>query len=236
MILSFHTVEAGPRKAMAMLRSRPDPARIPGLRYAETVIGAPLREGVLPRRAPGRVALIAAWDSDAPLDEFLDRSPLARSLEYGWQVRLEPLRAWGTWSALPNLARPESAVNEDDPVVVLTLGRLRLLRSAPFMAASAPAEREALAHPGVLVATGFARPPRIVATFSVWRSAREMREYAVGERPGGHLRAIQAHKRRAFHHESVFVRLRPYAAKGTWDGVELLADERGAAADRTASM
>jgi hypothetical protein len=235
-ILSFHIADAGPRNAIGVLRSRPDPARVPGLRYAETLLGAPLRAGLLPKRAPGRVALIAAWDSDAALETFIERTPLARSLEHGWQVRLEPVRAWGAWSALPDIARPESPVADDEPVAVLTLGRLRLLRFAPFLAASAPAEREALAHPGVLAATGLARPPRIVATFSVWRTAREMREYALGDQPGGHLRAITAHKRRPFHHESVFVRFRPYAATGSWDGVKLLADERGAAASRSAPV
>ena len=223
MILSFHIADANPRATLAVLRSRPPAGAITGLRYAETAIGAPLRSGLLPQRAPGRVALIAAWDSDAALDEFLDKSPMARRLEHGWRVRLEPLRAWGAWSALPDLARPELPVDEAEPVAVLTLGRLRLLRTVPFVKTSGGAEREVLAQPGLLAATGLARPPRLVATFSVWRSAREMRAYAIGEETGRHLHAIEEHKRRAFHHESVFVRFRPYGAVGTWGGRDPLA-------------
>jgi hypothetical protein len=223
LILSFHITKAGPARALRVLRSRPEPSLVPGLRYAETMIGAPLRAGHLPQRAPAEVALIAAWDSDAALDQFINESRLSLPLERGWRVRLEPLRAWGVWSALRDLPKSEEPVDEEEPVAVLTLGRLRLLRLLPFISASAPAEREALSHPGVLAATGLARPPRLVATFSLWRTAREMRQYAVGETPGGHLHAVNAHKQRAFHHESVFVRFRPYAAEGSWGGRDPLA-------------
>jgi hypothetical protein len=230
-MLSFHIADAGVRRTAATLRSRLDPAGTPGLRYAETVIAAPLRSRRLPDRGPGRVALFAAWDSDADLDRFLDDHPLARSLEHGWRVRLEPVRTWGSWAALPDLQQRETPVEDEEPTAVLTLGRLRLRRTASFVSASAAAEREALAHPGLLAATGLARPPRLVATFSLWRTAREMRDYAVGPRPDGHLRAIEAHKQRPFHHESVFARFRPYAAQGAWGGRNPLAAVESLASD-----
>jgi len=204
------------------LRSRPRPAGTPGLRYAEPMTGAPLRTGAVTLPTVGRVALIAAWDDDAALDRFTSAHPLATLLHPGWHVRLEPLRAWGSWSALPDLPTAERDV-DDEPVAVLTLGRLRLLHARRFLAASGPAEREATTHPAVVAATGLARPPRLVATFSLWRTGREMREYAVGDAPGGHKRAIDAHRRRPFHHESVFARFRPYGASGSWDGRDPLA-------------
>jgi hypothetical protein len=57
-----------------------------------------------------------------------------------------------------------------------------------------------------------------VATFSVWRSVDEMRKYAIGAEPGAHRRAIAAHQKHPFHHESAFVRLRPIGSRGIWDG------------------
>lgn len=89
-----------------------------------------------------------------------------------------------------------------------------------------------MTHAGLLAATGLARPPRFVATFSLWRTPAEMREYAVGRTPGSHLHAIRAHNRDPFHHESVFVRFRPYAAQGRWDGFNPLADASTADASR----
>ena len=110
-----------------------------------------------------------------------------------------------------------------DPVAALTLGRVRLRRLLPFLRASARAEGEAAANPEMLAGTALARPPRLVCTFSLWRTAQAMREYAQGDPESGHPRAVAEHLRRLFHHESVFVRLRPYASSGAWDGRDPLA-------------
>jgi hypothetical protein len=75
----------------------------------------------------------------------------------------------------------------------------------------------------LLAATALARPPRLVATFSLWRTAASMRAYAYGETGEAHRDASRAHGARPFHHESAFVRFRPYAALGAWDGLDPLA-------------
>jgi hypothetical protein len=219
-IVSVHLADVGPRAALDTLRRRPSAA---GLRYAETVIAAPLGGALLPRPRIGTAGLIAAWDDDRALDDFLRAHPLAQRLARGWHVRLEPLRASGGWSALPELSEQAGSVDDDEPVAVLTLGRLRLPRTLPFLRASAGAEAQAVADPGLLAATGLARPPALVATFSLWRTASEMRDYAYGRSGDGHLAASRAHAEQPFHHESVFARFRPYAASGAWNGREPLA-------------
>jgi len=223
MILSVHIADVGATRAPGVLRSRPDPAVVSGLRYAETTIAAPLGGGLLPRPQPGRVGMIAAWEDDDALEHFLTEHPLAERLAGGWHASLEPLRASGTWSRLQGLPRQALAVDEAEPVAVLTLGRLRLARVVPFLRASATAERQAVADPALLAATGLARPAQLVATFSLWRTASAMREYAYGAGGEGHSTAIGAHRAQPFHHESVFIRLRPYASQGSWDGRDPLA-------------
>ena len=53
-----------------------------------------------------------------------------------------------------------------------------------------------------------------------------MREYATGA-AGSHRAAVAADRARPFHHESAFVRFRPYASRGSWDGRDpLAADHR----------
>ena len=44
MIVSVHLADLGPRAVPGVLRGKPEPAAIPGLRYAETTITAPLGE------------------------------------------------------------------------------------------------------------------------------------------------------------------------------------------------
>jgi hypothetical protein len=111
---------------------------------------------------------------------------------------------------------------DDEAVAVLTLGWLRLNRVRPFLRAAGPAEAEAVDHPAVLSTAALARPPHLVSTFSLWRSAAEMREYAVRE-GGPHSAAVRTDREDGFHHESAFIRFRPYASEGAWQGSDPLA-------------
>lgn len=187
------------------------------MRWAKTVTLAPLGPSVLPSPTVGRAGLIAAWEDDASLDAFLSDHRIAAALEGGYRVRLKPLRIVGAWPELGELDLPhEQPSCEGGSVAVLTLGRLRLRRALPFLRASARAEADALASPALLFGTGLARPPRIVATFSLWRDVAGMREYVEGV-AGGHRSASRAHAERSFHHASAFIRFRPYDEVGRWE-------------------
>jgi hypothetical protein len=221
-IVSVHLAEVGLRAAPTVLRKPPRPDAVPGLTYAETTITAPLGGGLLPSPSFSRVGMIAAWEDDGALEEFSRSHPLAERLAGGWQVRLQPLRVFGAWSGMPGLPAKALPVDDEEPVAVLTLGRLRLNRALAFLRSSASAEAAAAADPGVLASTGLARPPHLASTFSLWRSAAEMREYAAAK-SGAHQAAVGADRERAFHHESAFVRFRPYASKGSWGGRDPLA-------------
>ncbi|MBA2625945.1 MAG: spheroidene monooxygenase, partial [Acidimicrobiia bacterium] len=137
MIASVHIANLGLRQAASVLRRAPRPAEVDGLRHADVAITAPLGGSVLPAPDLRRVGLIALWDSDAALDAFLDRRPLAGTLGGGWQVRLDPLRAWGSWPGLPSDLTRSRTVPHAGPAVVLTLGRVKLRRLLPFLRASA---------------------------------------------------------------------------------------------------
>jgi hypothetical protein len=223
MIVSVHIADASPAAAAAVLLKPPRPAEVPGLTYAETTTTAALGEPLLPPRQLGRIGMIAAWDDDAALERFSHSHPLAQRFAGGWQVRLEPLRVFGSWAGMPGLPAKALPVDDGEPVGVLTLGRLRLRRIAAFRRSATPAERAAIDDPALLAGTGLARPPRLVATFSLWRSAGEMRRYATVA-SGPHRAAVQADRTRPFHHESAFVRFRPYASQGNWDGRDPLAE------------
>lgn len=219
MLGSIHLADGGVRATTSALRRTPAPADVPGLRNAHTLIAAPLG-----RRPPapqlGRRALVAFWDDEASLDRFLDAHPLAGALVEGWSVRLDPLRAvhvaGGPWPGLPD-DLPTRPVDGDGPVVVLTIGHLRLPRLVTFLRTSARAERQVAGSPGVLWATGLANvTQRIVATLSIWDSAQHTRAYATST--SGHAAALRAEAQRSFHHYGSFTRWRPYAARGSLAG------------------
>jgi hypothetical protein len=235
MVVSVQLADVGMRTVPKVFRHRPRRANVPGLLYAETVGAAPLSGSLLPApQRTGRVGLLAAWEDDAAFEAFAAEHPLARRLSDGWQVRLEPLHVYGAWPELPGLPSGEIEVGEEEPVAVLTIGRLRLRRIRPFLRASAGAEGEAVANPAMLAATGLARPPRLVSTFSLWRNVAAMREYARGHREGAHPAATRAHRENSFHHESAFIRFRPYASRGQWDGRDPLADGKARLGGRQA--
>lgn len=211
MIVSIDIAEVGPRRGLGILAKPPHPDRVEGLRYAQTVFTAPLGSS-RPEPSFGTVALIAAWDDEAALDRFASH-PLAEELASGWHARMQPLRVFGSWPGLSGLPERPLPVDDQEPVVVLTLGRVKPWRVRPFLRTSASAERDVLAEPGLLASTAFARLPDLVATFSLWRTAAEMRGYA-NRRDGSHRAAVAKDRERPFHRHSAFIRFRPYETRG----------------------
>jgi hypothetical protein len=214
---SVHVADVGVR-ALALTRRPPAPGSIPGLRNAEVGLAAPLRASLLPQPQFGRAVLVGFWDDDDAIDRFVDGHPLAAQFASGWQVRLEPLRAFGTWPGLPADVPTSRQVDDDGPVVAITLGRLRASQTVRFFRTSAKAEAAVVEAPGLVWATGFARVPKIVATCSLWESATAAAAYAFGRRQPAHPDAIAADEAKPFHHQQAFIRFRPYAGRGHLDG------------------
>ncbi len=218
MIVSVHLADVGRLQAQRLLLKGLSARRVPGMRYGEVVFAAQLGHR-LPRPKPGRVGLIAAWEDDLALDRFLGGHRLAEQLAGGWHARLEPIHCFGSWAGMEELKTASLPTGDEEPVAALTLGRLRIARTRDFLRAARPTERDAVDNPAVAAITGFGRitPPRLVSTFTIWRSLAAMREYAFGK-DGSHQAAVKVDRAHPFHRESAFIRFRPYASEGTWDG------------------
>jgi hypothetical protein len=217
MIASVHVADVGVKSALKVLRKAPRPGSIAGLRHANVAVAAALGGSMAPKPQAGRVGLIAFWDDDDAIDRFLAGHPLAAALAVGWHTRLEPLRAFGTWPGLPaDVPRPRVVAHEG-PAAVLTLGRLRITQAVRFLKASNKAENGVLGAEGLLWATAMARPP-FVATCSLWQSAEALSAYAYGSDAGPHPAAIASDRTKPFHHQSAFIRFRPYGSEGSLAG------------------
>jgi len=219
---SFHLAEVPVHVGVrAVAGSGPDAT---GLDHAECLslmrLGAPT---VSPDRLQlRRVAVFAQWRDEAALDTYLESDPLGRRLADGWHVRMEFLRRWSTLAALPGLPVRAGRWDQEEPVVAVTVARMRIPELPRFLRHGKPVERLVRDHPGVTLALAAVRPPRTVATFSVWRTVREMEEMVHGRSdvadPARHSSAMAERERRDFHHEFATFRFRPTSEHGSWLG------------------
>lgn len=223
-IHSFHLAEVPRRTGVKALLRPPTPATVPGLDHLESLslmrLGAPV---VSPDRLQlRRLAVFAQWQDEAALDRFLANDALGHSLASGWHVRMEYLRRWSSIAALPGLPARAGAWTQEEPVVAVTLARMRMPEIPRFLRHGRPVERLVRDHPGVTLAIAGFRPPRTISTFTVWHSTRQMLEMVHGRSnvtdPTRHAAAMRERERRDFHHEFATFRFRPLSEHGSWEG------------------
>lgn len=182
-----------------------------GLRWADVAALVPLASSRPPTLR--RAALVAFWDDEDAAAEFAATNPYAARFSGGFHASLRPLRAFGAWPGLADGIPVARSVAHDGPVVVLTLGRLRLSQVVRFFRASRPAERAAKSSDGMIWGTAAARPP-FVATISIWHDSRATTDYAYNRQRPNHANAIAAQQRKDFHRQSAFVRFAPIHIEG----------------------
>ena len=216
MIASLQFADVGRAQAARLLALPPRPGEH-GLRHAAVGVAVPLSGKLLPSPSLRRVGLLAFWEDDEAAQSFLERSPIGEALAGGWRSRLEPLRVWGSWPGVPAELQRARHTAYQGPTVVVTLGRLRLSQTARFLRASSRAEAEVLDAPGLVWATGLARPP-FVCTCSLWRSVADMSAYAYDHDGAAHPAAIAEDRAKPFHRQSAFIRFRPYEITGSLAG------------------
>lgn len=219
-LFTFHLVQAPVATAVSLLRR---PPRAAGLRYAECLslmrLGAP---ALSPDRMQlRRLAMFARWDDEAALESFLT----SRDGEWfasGWHVRMMFLRRWSQLAALADLPARADSWTEEEPVVAVTLARMRLPEVPRFLAWGKPVERLVRDHPGATLALAAMRPPRSISTFSIWESVREMTDMVRGHGPvegsTRHADTMTERARRDFHREFATFRFRPLSEHGSWEG------------------
>lgn len=169
-----------------------------------------------------RLAMFAAWENEAAIDDFLQSSRLGRALANGWHVRLRFLRRWGHVAAFDGLPAKAHETDPEAPVVAVTVARMQLLQVPRFLKWGVPVERLVRDHPGHTLALAATRPPRTIATFTIWNTAREMLAMVHGrgaiEAPERHATAMVERRRKDFHVEFTTLRFTCLSEHGAWDG------------------
>ena len=234
-VFSFHLAKTTVATTAGALLRPPTTASVPGLRHAECMavmaLGSPILSPA--RMQLRRLAMFASWESAGAVDDFLADTELGRALALGWHVRLEFLRRWGRVSEFDDLPASVGEAAPTEPVVAVTLARLKLTQVPRFIHWGKPVEELVRDHPGTTLALAAMRPPRTVSTFSVWRSQREMLDMVRGRDsvPGAerHAAAMVERQRQDFHHEFTTLRFRALAEHGAWEGRTEIVPRSGAA-------
>jgi hypothetical protein len=223
-LFTFHLAKSTVATTAGALLRPPTGRTVPGLHHAECLAVMTLGSPILsPARMQLRnLAVFAAWESARVVDDFLKRTELGRTLGKGWHVRLEFLRRWGRVAELDDLPPSAGEVAPDEPVVAVTLARLRLTETARFIRWGKPVEELVRDHPGTTLALAAMRPPRTFSTFSVWHSQAEMLDMVRGQNglrgAERHAAAMAERDRKDFHYEFTTLRFRALEEHGTWAG------------------
>lgn len=197
--------------------------RAPGLRHAESFVTMQLGASVFsPWRYGFRdVATLAWWADETALDEYL-ASPAGRTLGDGWHVRSRLYRRWGRVRELADAVVDEDLAAPGQPVVAVTLARLKLTETLRFTRFGKPVERQVRDHAGKTLALAAMRPLATFCTFSIWRDEAAMVGMVQGrqeDRDGAsHRLAMSERSRRDFHREFTTMRLVPFREVGEWRG------------------
>ena len=223
-LFSFHLASPGLGKTVAFLLQPPRPGTIRGLSHIEIVVPMTLGRGVTQpsRYHPRQVAAFAAWEDEAALEEFLSNHDCGMALAQGWHVRMELVRKWGRLQGLDALPQTAMELDDEDPVVSVTVARLRVKEAARFIRWGKPVERQVRDDPATTIALAAIRPLRTLSTFSIWRTQRDLKRMVHGRRDDEasqmHAKAMQERTRRDFHHEFITLRFRPLSEHGDWEG------------------
>lgn len=223
-VFSFHLAECGIATSLRAMALPPSSRTAPGLVHAECLVPMTLGLPVaLPSRyRPHQLAVFAAWQSEAAIEEFLHSCRLGRALAAGWHVRMEFVRRWGYVRALDGLPLVAREHGDDQPVVAVTLARLRISQAFRFIRWGKPVEEQVRDDPATTIALAATRPIGTLSTFSIWRTQRAMTDMVHGRSSAlsakRHVRAMEERNRKDFHHEFTTLRFRAISEHGSWEG------------------
>jgi spheroidene monooxygenase len=193
---------------------------VPGLRFAR-VLGSGRDGGFGLEPGLDCQGVFAAFDSAEAAEGFAQHSGVAaayreRALEH-FSLTLQVSSCRGSWGG--QTMAPAAGPAPSGPVAALTRAAIKPTRMREFWRHSPPAEADLAAAPGCRLAVGLGEAPLLrQATFSLWDSVPAMDAYA---RQGAHQRAIRASWGGSYFSEWMFVRFRPLALRGRWQGRDL---------------
>jgi hypothetical protein len=170
-----------------------------------------------------RWVLLVSWTSPDAARTFADsvvvRRWRARSRE-SWSAELLPLASRGRWSRRSPFEG--AAADWDGPVAALTHARLAPRRAVMFWRSVPPVAADLGHRSGLRAAFGIGEVPLgVQGTFSLWRDAAALEEFAY--RGASHREAIRQRALRRWYTEELFARFGVLNSAGRLGGRDPLA-------------
>lgn len=227
-LVTLHLWRVPPRDVpQAVLRMGVDRVRVrrtPGVRFAKLLGTGDGRTFTARDADPTRWGLLATWTDPAAAAAF-ERSAVASSWARlaveSWRADLRPLLSRGRWSGREPFGDP-APVRMAGPVAAVTRARLVPRKAARFWSAVPPVSADLRSAPGLLAAVGIGEAPvGLQGTFSLWRDAAALREFA--HRGAAHQAVIARTAREGWYAEELFARFAVLRTVGTLDGRDPLA-------------
>lgn len=218
---------AAGRALLRMATDRSRVRRLPGVRFAKLLGTGDGRTFTARDADPTRWGLLTTWARAEDAAAF-ERSAVARGwariAEESWRADLVPVVARGRWSGKAPFGGTAEQAGTSGPVAAVTRARLVTSRAVRFWAAVPPVSAELHRSPGLLAAVGIGEAPvGLQGTFSLWRDARALREFAY--RSDAHRAVVERTATEGWYAEELFARFRVVGTAGTLDGADPLAAE-----------
>jgi hypothetical protein len=211
---------AFPQAVARMAADRGRLRRTAGLRFAK-LLGTGKGRTFTPADAdPLQWGLLACWSTADHADAF-ERSPTAtgwgRLAAEQWRADLRPLSSRGRWSGTEPFGRPVATAPWTGRVAAVTRARLTARRAARFWRAVPAVSADLAGRTGLLLALGIGEAPiGLQGTFSVWRTAADLRAFAYAGEP--HAAAVRRTPVEGWYGEELFARFAVLRSAGTLRG------------------
>lgn len=223
-IYTYHLVKVPVLQALRYFLFRPKIRTHPGLVHFEKMtsmkLGSPIFS--LQRLKITEIAFFAEWKSKEALEKFLSGDRFGKLLSKGWHVELKFMRQWGNISGFEINDKPLELNDDNQPVVAVTIARMKFLQIPRFIRWGRPVEKLVRDHPGTLLSLASLKFPNVISTFSIWKSQKEMTDMVRGHsavpKPTRHIDAMKERVRKEFHYEFTTLRFLPVAEVGSWKG------------------
>jgi hypothetical protein len=136
----------------------------------------------------------------------------------GQRVDLLPLASRGQWSGRRPFGDPAPRPY-DGPVAAVTRARVAPRRMVTFWRSVPPVSADLHRSAGLRFAVGVGEAPvGLQGTFSIWRSGRDLTEFAHRRAP--HVEAVRRTAELGWYSEELFARFAVVATEGTFLGRE----------------
>lgn len=198
--------------------------KIKGLIHAETMSAMQLGSSVFKptRLFSTTIVVFVQWENENSLLAFLKSNSFGKQLSKSWYLKLKFIRQWGSISHFDIPKTQTENGNENQPVVAVTLARMKYTEIPRFLRWGRPVEKLVRDHSGTTLSLASIRYPNLISTFSIWNSQKEMSAMVHGhskmEQPTRHSDAMKERNRKDFHFEFTTLRFLPISEHGIWKG------------------